>query len=135
MKLLKLKEALELQVVGSDNLRLAVGLVLDDLGVEAAAAPGQLVSQLLEGVDGMKQEARAARQEVEVARQAARDTVYTGVHHAFAVARSHYVNIDLEELSKGYPGDYADAELDAFEEETAPFTRNLTDKMLEDNED
>ena len=39
-KLLKLKEALELQVVGSDNLRLAVGLVLDDLGVEAAAAPG-----------------------------------------------------------------------------------------------
>ena len=45
--------------------------------------------------------------------------MYTGVHHAFAVARSHYVNIDLEELSKGYPGDYADAELDAFEEETA----------------
>ena len=67
-KLLKLKEALELQVVGSDNLRLAVGLVLDDLGVEAAAAPGQLVSQLIESVDGVKQEAQAARQEVEAAR-------------------------------------------------------------------
>ena len=83
----------------------------------------------------MKQEAQAARQEVEAARKVARDAVYTGVHHAFAIAHSHYVNIDLEELSKGYPGDYADAELDAFEEETAPFTRNLTDKMLEDNED
>ena len=32
-----MKEALELQVIGSDNLRLTVGLVLDDLGVEAAA--------------------------------------------------------------------------------------------------
>ena len=60
---------------------------------------------------------------------------YTGVHHAFAVAHIHYVNIELEELSKGYLGDYADAELDAFEEETTPFARNLTDKMLENNKD
>ena len=135
MKLLKLKEALELQVVGSNNLRLVVGLVLDDLSIEAAAAPGQLVSQLLKGVDGLKQEAQATRQEDEVTHQAARDVVYTRVHHTFAVVHSHYVNIDLEELSKGYPGDYANAELDAFEEETAPFARSLTDKMLEDNED
>ena len=133
--MLEMKEALELQVDGSDNLRLAVGLVLDDLGVEDAAAPSQLVSQLIESVDGLKQVAQAARQEVEVARQAARDAMYTGVHHAFAVARIHYVNIDLEELSKGYSGDYADAELDAFEEETTPFARNLTDKMLDNNED
>ena len=83
----------------------------------------------------MKQEARAARQEVEVARQAARDTVYTGVHHAFAVACNHYVNIDLEELGKGYSTNYADAELDTFEEEATPFAQNLTDKMLENNED
>ena len=68
LKLLEMKVALELQVIGSDNLRLAVGLVLDDLGVEAAAAPGQLVSQLIESVDGVKQEAQAARQEVEAAR-------------------------------------------------------------------
>ncbi|KAG2565288.1 golgin-84-like isoform X2 [Panicum virgatum] len=134
-KLLEMKEALELQVTVCDNLRLVVGLMLDDLGVEAAAAPGQFISQLLEGVDGLKQVVQATRQEVEVAGLAARDAVYTGVHHAFAVARSHYVNIDLEELSKGYPGDYADAELDAFEEETASFTQNLADKMLEDDED
>ena len=133
--MLEMKEALELQVIGSDNLRLAVGLVLDDLGVGAAAAAGQLISQLFEGVDGLKQEAQAVRQEVEVTHQAARDAVYTRVHHAFAIVHSHYVNIDLEELSKGYPGDYANAELDAFEEETAPFARSLTDKMLEDNED
>ena len=72
-------------------------------------------------MDGVKQEAQAARQEVEAARQAARDAVYTGVHHAFTVAHSHYVNIDLEELGKGYPGHYADAELNAFEEEAVPF--------------
>jgi len=42
-KLLEMKEALELQVVGSDNLCLAVGLVLDDLGMEATTKPGQLV--------------------------------------------------------------------------------------------
>ena len=75
--MLEMKEALELQVIGSDNLRLAVGLVLDDLGVGAAAAAGQLISQLLEGVDGLKQEAQAVRQEVEVTHQAARDAVYT----------------------------------------------------------
>ena len=54
-KLLEMKEALDLQLDGSDNLRLAVGLVLDDLGVEAAAAPSQLVSQLIKRVDGLKQ--------------------------------------------------------------------------------
>ena len=133
--MLKMKEALELQVTGSSNLRLAAEVLLDGFGVEATAEPGQIARQLIEGMERVQQEAQAARQEVKTARQVARDVVYTGVHHAFAVARSHYVNIDLEELSKGYPGDYADAELDAFEEETAPFTRNLTDKMLEDNED
>ena len=39
-QLLEMKEALELQVTVSDNLRLAVGLVLDDLGIEAATALG-----------------------------------------------------------------------------------------------
>jgi len=131
----KLKEVLELQVSGTSNLRLAAELLLDGFGIEAAAEPGQVAWQLIEGVERVQQEAQTARQEVETTRQAARDIVYTGVHHAFTVARSHYVNIDLEELSKGYSGDYADAELDAFEEETAPFARNLTYKMLEGNED
>ena len=116
----KLKEVLELQVSGTSNLRLAAELLLDGFGIEAAAEPGQVAWQLIEGVERVQQEAQTARQEVETTHQAARDAVYTGVHHAFAVARSHYINIDLEELSKGYPGDYADAELDAFEEEIAP---------------
>jgi len=66
-------------------------------------------------VDRVKQEAQAARQEVKLVRQAARDVLYTGVHHAFAIARSHYLNIDLEELGKVYPADYTDTDLDAFE--------------------
>ena len=42
--LLKMKEVLERHVSGSDNLCLAAGLVLDDLGVEAANVPGQVAA-------------------------------------------------------------------------------------------
>jgi len=42
--LLKMKEVLECHVSGSDNLCLAAGLVLDDLGVEAANEPGQVAA-------------------------------------------------------------------------------------------
>ncbi|KAG2611694.1 hypothetical protein PVAP13_4KG234905 [Panicum virgatum] len=139
-KWMEMKEALESQITGSDNLRLAVGLVLDDLGMDAAGEPGQEAAQLINSVDGVRKEAQAARQEVESAReeaesarQAARDALFNGVHRAFAVARSHYLNIDLAELSKGYMADYTDAKLDAIEEEAAPFARTLTDKVLDDD--
>jgi len=39
-----MKEVLECHVSGSDNLCLAAGLVLDDLGVEAANVPGQVAA-------------------------------------------------------------------------------------------
>ena len=135
-----MKEALESQITSSDNLRLAVGLVLDDLGMDAAGEPGQEAAQLINSVDGVRKEAQAARQEVESAReesesarQAARDALFNGVHRAFAVTRSQYLNIDLAELSKGYPTDDTDAKLDAIEEEAAPFARTLTDKVLDDD--
>ena len=51
MKLSKLKEALELHVSGSSNLCLAAELLLDVFGVEAAAEPGQIAWQLIEGVE------------------------------------------------------------------------------------
>ena len=50
-KLLKLKEALELQVTGSSNIHLAAELLLDGFGVEAAAEPSQIARQLIKGVE------------------------------------------------------------------------------------
>ena len=78
-----------------------------------------------------RQDAKSARQEAESARQEARDALYMGVQ--CAIARSHYLNIDLGELGQGYSADYTDAELDEILEEVAPFTRILTDKMQENN--
>jgi hypothetical protein len=36
-----------------------------------------------------------------------------GVNQTFANARSHYANINLEALSKGYPDGYEDEELES----------------------
>ena len=101
--------------------------MLDDHGVDPADEPGQLAAQPVQGVD-------VARQGAETTRQEARSALFVGVQRTFAVARSHYTNIALDELSQGYPADYTDAELDAIEEEVAPFARALTDKMQEENE-
>ena len=54
------------------------------------------------------------------ARALAREALYTGVHRAFAIARSHYINIDLPVISEGFAPGYTDAELDKIEKEAAP---------------
>jgi len=82
----------------------------------------------VQGVDGVRQEAETARQEAKAA-------LFVGVQRAFAVARSHYTNIALEELIQVYPVDYTDAELDAIEEEVALFAQALTDRMQEDDDE
>jgi hypothetical protein len=35
-----------------------------------------------------------------------------GIHQSFAIARSHYVNIDLAAMSQGYVPSYTDAQLE-----------------------
>ena len=67
MALSKVKEALERQITGINNLCLAAHLMLDDLGVEPADEPGQLAAQLVQGVDGARQEAATAGQEAKAA--------------------------------------------------------------------
>ncbi|XP_039776483.1 uncharacterized protein LOC120644017 [Panicum virgatum] len=126
------KETLDLQGSRLEDLRIAAGLTVTGLGMEPASDPQQLGAQLIAAVDGVREEARAACGEVDAARQ---DRLYLGVQRVFAVARSHYLDIDLEELSKGYPVDYTDAELDAIEEEVAPFAQVLSDKMQAGDEE
>ena len=69
------------------------------------------------------------RKEAEGARKEALDALFLGVQHAFAVTHRHYANIALHELSEGLPTDYTDADLDAIEEEVAPFARTLAERM------
>ena len=49
----------------------------------------------------------------------AREALYTGVHRVFAIAHSHYINIDLSVIGKGFTPSYTDAELDKIEKEVA----------------
>jgi len=49
-----------------------------------------------------------------------REALYIGVHHAFAIVCSHYINIDLPVISEGFMPGYTDAELDEIEKEVAP---------------
>ena len=51
----------------------------------------------------------------------ARGVLRFGVHRSFAIARSHYENIDLATMSQGFAPIYTDTELDVIEEEVAPW--------------
>ena len=51
-----------------------------------------------------------------------RDTLCFSVHRLFAIARSHYENIDLAMMSQGFAPGYSDAELEDIEKEVAPLT-------------
>ena len=48
------------------------------------------------------------------------EALYIGVHHAFAIARSHYININLPVISEGFMPSYTEAELDEIDKEVAP---------------
>ena len=50
----------------------------------------------------------------------ARGVLRFGVHRLFAIARSHYENINLVMMSQGFAPVYIDAELDDIEKEMAP---------------
>ena len=52
-------------------------------------------------------------------RALAREALYTSVHRAFAIACSHYININLPMISEGFAPSYTDAELDKIEKEAA----------------
>jgi len=111
-------DALEREVNGLNNLRLATRILVEELGMAPTDDVGQLVTQLIQGVDG--------------AREGVKEALLHGVQRALAVTCSHYSNITLDELSQGFPVGYTDAELDEIEGEVMPFARTLAEKMQED---
>jgi hypothetical protein len=58
--------------------------------------------------------------------------LHLGVQRSFAIAHSHYKNIDQQEMSQGFALGYDDAELDQIEEEVSPLTQVLAASIEED---
>ena len=99
-------------------MRAAVGLVFDDLGVASVMEMSLLVVRVTQIPDRARALTRAA--------------LYTDVHRAFAIARSHYINIDLLVISEGFAPGYTDAELDKIEKEAALPAQDLAEKVGEE---
>ena len=85
-----------------DTLCVAVQLVYDDLKL----APEQETSSLVV----------RAIQIMGQACETMRNTFRFGVHRSFAIARSHYENINLATMSQGFVPGYSKAELEEIEE-------------------
>lgn len=54
------------------------------------------------------------------AREIGRHVLHYGVHPRFAIAHSHYENIDLEIMSQGFAPGHTDAHLDEIKKVVAP---------------
>ena len=50
----------------------------------------------------------------------------------FAIARSHYININLPMISEGFAPGYTNAEQDEIEKEAAPPAQDLAEKVGEE---
>ena len=101
-----------------DALCVAVGLVFNDLRVAPVVETSSLtvwVTQIPDWVCAL-----------------AREALHTGVHPTFAVAHSHYIDIDLPMISEGFTSGYTDTELDEIEMEAAPPAQDLAGKIRED---
>ena len=59
----------------------------------------------------------------------ARGALRFGVHWSFAIARSHYENIDLATMSQGFVLGYSEAKLEDIKKEVAPLTHDLSAKI------
>ena len=52
-----------------------------------------------------------------------------GVNRSFAIARSHYENIDLATMSQGFTPGYSNTELEDIKKEVAPLAQDLSAKI------
>ena len=52
-----------------------------------------------------------------------------GIERTFALARSHYENINLGVVSQGFARGYTEEQLDEIEAEVTPFARILADAL------
>jgi hypothetical protein len=101
MKTTLLKESDE-----HDTLWISVKLVLNDFEMTPKAGMRSLAVQVVNVTD------RACGM--------AKRALHLSMQRSFAIAHSHYENIDLQAMSQGFAPGYDDAKLDQIEEEVAP---------------
>ena len=119
-ELARLRAAAEEEHTELDNLRTAVGLVCEDLGVVQEQGTSSLATRVLGTYPR--------------ARELAREALHVGVKRAFGVFGSHYAGLNFQRLGEGYASGYTDAELDEIdgtvEEPAAALARQLEEEAL-----
>jgi hypothetical protein len=90
-----------------DALRVAIQLVYDDLELALEQEMSSLAVHAIHITDRM----------CEITRHA----LHFCVHRSFAIARSHYENIDLATMSQGFTLGFTQARLEEIEERVAPW--------------
>ena len=95
-----------------DTLRVTVQLVFDDLELDPEQEMSSLVVRVVWIMDR--------------AREIARDALRFGIHRSFAIARSHYENIDRAMMSQGFAPGYSEAELEDIKEMVASLAKDLS---------
>lgn len=116
----ELKSKYSQEIEEYDNLCVAVDPLRDMLGI---APPGS-APERIGGVEAMPQRVH----DLAVA------SLRYGIRQTLAIARSHYDDINLEAISRGFPRDYSDEALDAFEQEASPFAESLAKGMKDDDD-
>ena len=107
------KASLQAEANDHEALSTAVGQVMSDLGMASTQEVSSLAVRAV-GITGR-------------GRELAREAFHFGVHRSYAIARSHYENINLATMSEGY----TNAQLDGIEAAVAPLALTLA-KDIED---
>ena len=99
-----------------DILKVALGVVCDDLQVVQAEGTSSLVAHATDITTRV--------------RQLEKEALRSGITQAFTIARSHYDdNIDFEAMSLGFTPGYEPSELDDIEVMVIPFVETLESKI------
>ena len=120
MDLAELKAGFAQESDAHDRLRVAVDLLRERLGIGSPNSADELIGT----VESMPQRVH----EVAVA------SLQYGIRQTLAIARSHYEDIDLAAISRGFPLGYTDEALDEMEREAAPLAEALASAVKSDDE-
>jgi hypothetical protein len=114
-ELFEVKGSLQKESDEHDDLRVAVGLVCDDLRVTLLEETSSLAVRSLRITE------RACEMTWHM--------LHFGVQQSFAITHSHYENINLEAIGHGFAPGYANDELDEIKKTTVDPTQELADKI------
>jgi hypothetical protein len=110
------KETLQKETVAYDNKHIAANLVYHDLGVPQPPEMISLAARITLISDRVQELERGALQ--------------VCINRTFAIARSYYAeSINLEVMTQGYAPGYEDEELEKMEDDVAPLSQDLANKI------